>query len=112
MSRVVIFAFAAFAFACATEDRPHPTFEDFTADIHDPYCATAARWRQIKRGAHLLHKGMTETAVLQLMGPADYKVRWFDPERKAYGQIWQYVVTWKRRPTHNYHGKVFTVSLE
>ena len=86
MSRAVVFAFAALAFGAAAEDRPHPTFEEFTANIHYPYYATTARQRQIKRGAQLLHKGMGETAVLQLMGPADYKVGWFDPVRNAHGQ--------------------------
>jgi hypothetical protein len=112
MNRAVVFAFATLAFGAAVEDRPRPTFEEFTANIHYPYYATTARQRQIKRGAHLLHNGMGETAVLQLMGPADYKVGWFDPVRNAHGQIWQYVVTWERRPTSDYHGVMVTVSFE
>jgi len=112
MNRLVVFAVTVFACGAAAEDQPHPTFEEFTANIHYPYYATTARQRQIERGARLLHKGMGETTVLQLMGPADYKVGWFDPTRNQHGQLWHYVVAWERRPTEDDHGKMVTVSLE
>ena len=66
----------------------------------------------MERGVHRLHNGMTEAEVLQIMGPADYKARWFYPPDTLRGEVWHYVHTWKHPIGPDDHGKMVTITLD
>src|SRR5688500_9841806 len=102
MQRAALLVFFTLTFGCATREHTpprnlvRPTINDCRADIRYPYYAPVARRQQIERGAQMLRKGMTEAEVLQIMGPADYKARWFYPPDTLRGEIWHYVHTWEQ----------------
>lgn len=118
MQRLIFLAFLALVFGCATRksipprNLVRPTIDDFRAHISYPYHAPTARQQQIERGAHILHKGMTEAEVLRIMGPPDYKARWFYPPDTLRGEIWHYVHTWERAIMPDYHGRMVTITLD
>jgi hypothetical protein len=118
MCRAALLPFLAFTFGCATYEHipprnlVRPTIDDFRAHIRYPYYAPVAHQQQMARGAHMLHKGMTEAQVLEIMGPPDYKARWFNPPDAHRGEVWHYVHTWERDIEPGYHGKMVILILD
>jgi hypothetical protein len=118
MQRAALFAFVAFVSGCATHGQiprknlVRPTIDDFRAHIRYPYYAPVARQQQLTRGVHMLRKGMAEAEVLQIMGPPDYKARWFYPVDTLRGEVWEYVHTWERPIEPDYHGKMVSLTLD
>jgi hypothetical protein len=118
MQRAAWFAFLTLTVGCASHEHiprknlVRPTIDDFRAQIHYPYHAPVARQQRMERAAHLLCKGMTEAEVLQVIGPPDYKARWFYPPDTLRGEVWEYVYTWERPIDPFYHGKMISLTLD
>lgn len=118
MQRAALLVFLMFIWGCTAPERSPsrnlvlPTIDDFCAHIRYPYRAPVPRQHQMARGAHSLHKGMTEAEVLQIIGPPDYKAGWFYPSGALRGEVWHYVHTWERQIEPDYHGKMITLTLD
>ena len=96
---------------------PRPTYDEFFSRITYPYRAAPEQRSRIERAARVVRLGWTESQILKLLGPPDYKAKWLHDvgrgrrKRAVLDEYWHHIHSMEEPSSPAAPGRLLIIGL-